>query len=66
MGSPRGAAARDGRPAITGSPVPGRRRGMDYYPLFLKIEDRTCVVVGGGAVAARKVAMLRRAGASVI
>ncbi len=38
---------------------------MDYYPLFLKIEDRTCVVVGGGAVAARKVEMLRRAGARV-
>ncbi len=38
---------------------------MDYYPLFLKIEDRTCVVIGGGAVAARKVAMLRRAGARV-
>ena len=38
---------------------------MDYYPLFLKIEDRTCVVIGGGAVAARKVAMLRRAGAKL-
>ncbi len=38
---------------------------MDYYPLFLKIEDRTCVVIGGGVVAARKVEMLRRAGARV-
>ena len=34
---------------------------MDYYPLFMKIEDRTCVVIGGGAVAARKIEMLRRA-----
>ncbi len=38
---------------------------MDYYPLFMKIEDRTCVVIGGGAVAARKIEMLRRAGARV-
>ena len=38
---------------------------MDCYPLFMQIEDRTCVVIGGGAVAARKVEMLRRAGARV-
>ena len=38
---------------------------MDYYPLFMRIEDRTCVVVGGGVVAVRKVEMLRRAGARV-
>ena len=38
---------------------------MDYYPLFMKIEDRACVVIGGGAVAARKIEMLRRAGARV-
>ncbi len=38
---------------------------MDYYPLFLKIEDRTCVIVGGGETAARKAAMLRRARARV-
>jgi uroporphyrin-III C-methyltransferase/precorrin-2 dehydrogenase/sirohydrochlorin ferrochelatase len=38
---------------------------MDYYPLFMRIADRTCVVAGGGAVAARKVEMLRRAGARV-
>jgi len=38
---------------------------MDYYPLFMQIEDRTCVVIGGGVVAARKIEMLRRAGARV-
>ena len=46
-------------------PMQGRRRTMDYYPLFMQIEDRTCVVIGGGVVAARKVEMLRRAGARV-
>jgi uroporphyrin-III C-methyltransferase/precorrin-2 dehydrogenase/sirohydrochlorin ferrochelatase len=35
------------------------------FPAFLNIEDRPCLVVGGGSVAARKVALLRRAGARV-
>jgi len=38
---------------------------MDYLPIFLKVEDRPCLVVGGGKVAARKVALLKRAGASI-
>ena len=38
---------------------------MAYYPIFLEIEGRCCVVVGGGAVAERKVAGLLQAGASV-
>lgn len=36
-----------------------------YYPLFLDIEGRRCLVVGGGAVAARKVRSLLRCGARV-
>ncbi len=36
-----------------------------YYPIFLKIEQRLCVVVGGGAVAERKVKGLLEAGARV-
>ncbi|SFN86844.1 uroporphyrin-III C-methyltransferase / precorrin-2 dehydrogenase / sirohydrochlorin ferrochelatase [Nitrosospira briensis] len=36
---------------------------MDFLPIFLDIKNRDCVVVGGGEVAARKVAMLLRAGA---
>ena len=36
---------------------------MDYFPIFLKIEDRPCLVVGAGKVAARKIALLARAGA---
>jgi precorrin-2 dehydrogenase/sirohydrochlorin ferrochelatase len=36
-----------------------------YYPVFLKIEEQKCVVVGGGRVAARKAKSLADAGAKV-
>ncbi len=38
---------------------------MDYFPIFLRLVGEPVLVVGGGEVAARKVALLRRAGASV-
>jgi precorrin-2 dehydrogenase/sirohydrochlorin ferrochelatase len=38
---------------------------MKYYPLFLKLDGRKAVVVGGGRVAQRKVSTLIRAGAVV-
>lgn len=38
---------------------------MDYLPLFVATRGRPCVVVGGGAVAHRKIRMLLRAGACV-
>ena len=39
---------------------------MDYLPIFYQLRQRTCLVVGGGAVAARKVALLRKASADVV
>lgn len=38
---------------------------MSYYPIFLNLSGQRCVVVGGGAVAERKVAGLLGAAASV-
>lgn len=35
------------------------------YPIMLNLEDRSCVIVGGGVVAARKVDRLRDSGARV-
>jgi uroporphyrin-III C-methyltransferase/precorrin-2 dehydrogenase/sirohydrochlorin ferrochelatase len=36
---------------------------MEFFPLFLRLEGRPCVIVGGGEVARRKIELLRRAGA---
>jgi uroporphyrin-III C-methyltransferase/precorrin-2 dehydrogenase/sirohydrochlorin ferrochelatase len=38
---------------------------MDYLPIFVDLRDRRVLVVGGGEVAGRKVALLREAHASV-
>ncbi len=38
---------------------------MGYYPVFLEMKDRRCVVIGGGAVAERKVVGLVEVGANV-
>ena len=38
---------------------------MNYLPIFVQINQRPCLVVGGGSIAARKVSMLRKAGADV-
>ncbi|HEY0141026.1 MAG TPA: bifunctional precorrin-2 dehydrogenase/sirohydrochlorin ferrochelatase [Thermoanaerobaculia bacterium] len=39
---------------------------QSYYPVFLDLEGRVAVVIGGGAVAARKAESLQRSGARVI
>lgn len=41
------------------------RDPMKYYPVFLDVRDRDCLVVGGGSVGARKAQTLLRAGARV-
>jgi len=38
---------------------------MAYLPIFIDVREARCVVVGGGAQAARKVRLLRKAGARV-
>ena len=39
---------------------------IPYYPIFLNIHGKNCVVVGGGKVALRKVKMLLECGAKVV
>lgn len=38
---------------------------MQYFPMFFNIQNRPCLVVGGGEVAARKVSLLHRAGGKI-
>jgi uroporphyrin-III C-methyltransferase/precorrin-2 dehydrogenase/sirohydrochlorin ferrochelatase len=38
---------------------------MDYFPIFLKLTDQACLVVGAGEIAARKIELLARAGAKI-
>ena len=32
---------------------------MSYFPMFIELKDKCCLVVGGGAVAYRKVKVLK-------
>ncbi len=38
---------------------------MDYFPLFLKLKQQNCLVIGAGEIAARKIELLARAGAVI-
>jgi precorrin-2 dehydrogenase/sirohydrochlorin ferrochelatase len=41
------------------------RKILKYYPIYLDIRDRKCVIIGGGEVAARKAERLLDCGAKV-
>jgi uroporphyrin-III C-methyltransferase/precorrin-2 dehydrogenase/sirohydrochlorin ferrochelatase len=36
---------------------------MDYFPIFLDLKNRLCLLVGGGDIATRKGRLLSKAGA---
>ncbi|MGZ8135946.1 MAG: siroheme synthase CysG [Methylococcaceae bacterium] len=38
---------------------------MDYFPVFVKLKEQDCLVVGAGEIAARKIELLVRAGAKI-
>lgn len=38
---------------------------MNYFPLFIKLKDQPCLVVGAGEIAARKIELLGRTGAQI-
>lgn len=44
----------------------GRKRVPAYYPVYLNLNGRKCVVVGGGQVALRKVKALLEHGAEIV
>ncbi len=51
--------------SVPGHSTDKQVRPMDYLPIFLNLNQRPCLVVGGGEVAARKAALLMQAGARV-
>ena len=38
---------------------------MAYFPFMIQLEDKTCLLIGGGNVAARKAEMMLEFGAQV-
>ena len=42
-----------------------QEQGPIYYPMFLNISGRKCVIIGGGQVALRKIKDLLKHGADI-
>ncbi|MBL4866173.1 MAG: uroporphyrinogen-III C-methyltransferase [Pseudomonadales bacterium] len=38
---------------------------MDYFPAFIRLKNKKCVVVGGGSIATRKASLIVRAGGTL-
>ena len=38
---------------------------MDYFPLFIDLTNKPCLVIGAGEIAARKIELLAKAGADI-
>ncbi len=38
---------------------------MEYFPLFIDLKNKNCLVVGAGEIAARKIELLAKAGANI-
>ena len=57
---------RSSPPVSTGIIEESRTLRPDYYPAFLNLRGKKCIVVGGGKVAERKITALIRAGACVM
>lgn len=39
---------------------------MDFLPIFIDVKDQSCLVIGGGEIATRKIKLLLQAGAKVL
>jgi siroheme synthase-like protein len=52
-------------PRARSSGAGGSSDAKRYYPVFLDLEDKPVIVIGGGTVACEKVAGLRKAGARI-
>jgi siroheme synthase-like protein len=48
-----------------GNSITQERKQMSYFPILLEMAGRRCLVIGGGAVAERKIANLLEVGAEV-
>ena len=46
--------------------VDDRTELMDFFPVFLRVADRQCLVVGGGAIAYRKIVLLLKSNANIV